>query len=244
MQSRSHNVSFCEETTMPFPKPIKGRLLAIFAKQPVAGEVKTRLGQATSSEWAARVAQASLEDSLDRFAAVAAERVIVFAPTSANHFFARLADGRFECVPQDDGDLGRRLQRFFQPREPTASRGSSPSAPTARRCPSSIWTRPSAYWSKTTSCSVLRSTAATISSAPATRKSHCSTGFPGAPPVSSKRPSSGCASAARLALLPPWYDIDTADDWAMLRGHVLAMRQAGLDPGVPRIEALIQEQIP
>jgi hypothetical protein len=49
-------------------------------------------------------------------------------------------------------------------------------------------------------------------------------------------------SPARTALLPPWYDVDTQDDWAMLRGHVLAMRQAGIDPGVPRVEQLIREK--
>ena len=33
--------------------------------------------------------------------------------------------------------------------------------------------------------------------------------------------------AWRLALLPPWYDVDTLDDWRMLCGHITAMRRAG-----------------
>ncbi len=45
----------------------------------------------------------------------------------------------------------------------------------------------------------------------------------------------------RLALLPPWYDLDTPADWSMLCGHIAAMRRAGTDPGVPRIEALCAE---
>ena len=28
-------------------------------------------------------------------------------------------------------------------------------------------------------------------------------------------------------------------DWHMLRGHVLAMRRAGVDPGIPRTERLL-----
>ena len=52
------------------------------------------------------------------------------------------------------------------------------------------------------------------------------------------------ATSARLALLPPWYDVDTAADWALLRGHVLAMRRAGIDPRVPRLEGLISSQAP
>ena len=36
----------------------------------------------------------------------------------------------------------------------------------------------------------------------------------------------------------------SVDDWTMLRGHVLALRRAGVDPGVPRIEKLISETPP
>ena len=45
----------------------------------------------------------------------------------------------------------------------------------------------------------------------------------------------------RLALLPPWYDVDTPDDWAMLCGHLAALRRAGIDPGAPHTEALTRE---
>ncbi len=39
-----------------------------------------------------------------------------------------------------------------------------------------------------------------------------------------------------LALLPPWYTIDRPDDLRMLAGHLRAMRRAGFDPGLPRLE--------
>jgi hypothetical protein len=45
-------------------------------------------------------------------------------------------------------------------------------------------------------------------------------------------------SSRRLAVLPPWYDVDTLADWWVLRGHVAALRAAGHDPGVPRTERL------
>jgi hypothetical protein len=45
----------------------------------------------------------------------------------------------------------------------------------------------------------------------------------------------------RLKLLPPWYDVDTADDWAMLTGHLAALRRTGVSPGAPRTEALLHE---
>jgi glycosyltransferase A (GT-A) superfamily protein (DUF2064 family) len=42
-----------------------------------------------------------------------------------------------------------------------------------------------------------------------------------------------------LSVLPPWYDVDGPDDWRMLSGHVRAMRRSGMDPGLPRVEALL-----
>jgi hypothetical protein len=36
----------------------------------------------------------------------------------------------------------------------------------------------------------------------------------------------------RLALLPPWYAVDTVADWRILSGHLLALRRAGMDPDV------------
>ena len=43
----------------------------------------------------------------------------------------------------------------------------------------------------------------------------------------------------RLSVLPPWYDVDAPADWAMLRGHLAALRRAGVDPGAAHTEALM-----
>ena len=43
-------------------------------------------------------------------------------------------------------------------------------------------------------------------------------------------------SSTRLALLPPWYDVDTHADWHMLAGHVAAVRSNLID-------ALTKEQL-
>jgi glycosyltransferase A (GT-A) superfamily protein (DUF2064 family) len=45
----------------------------------------------------------------------------------------------------------------------------------------------------------------------------------------------------RLALLPPWYDVDAPADWRLLCGHLAALRRAGIDPATPRTEALARE---
>src|SRR5438105_9975122 len=88
-------------------------ILGIFAKQPTPGQVKTRLAAATSPEFAAQVADAMLRDTLDRLAAIDAERWLVFSPSDAETEMAEIAESRYRLTPQGDGDLGQRLRRFF-----------------------------------------------------------------------------------------------------------------------------------
>jgi glycosyltransferase A (GT-A) superfamily protein (DUF2064 family) len=44
-----------------------------------------------------------------------------------------------------------------------------------------------------------------------------------------------------VAVLPPWYVVDTAASIAMLRGHLRAMRRAGMDPMLARTEAWLEQ---
>ncbi len=67
------------------------KLLGVFAKQPQAGQNKTRLAATTSDVWALRVASAFLHDTLDRCANIEAQRVVVYAPEQAGAYFACLA---------------------------------------------------------------------------------------------------------------------------------------------------------
>src|SRR5436305_668060 len=85
------------------------RVLGVFAKWPHPGSVKTRLGG--TPEWGARVARAFLLDTLARLAAVAEQRILVFAPPAARDDFAALVGG-CELEAQTEGDLGSRLERF------------------------------------------------------------------------------------------------------------------------------------
>ena len=88
-------------------------VLGLFAKWPEAGQVKTRLAGSTSPEFAAAVAGAFLDDSLERLAQVPARRVLAFAPAEASERFAARAQGAFELAPQSTGDLGERMADFF-----------------------------------------------------------------------------------------------------------------------------------
>src|SRR5258707_15880451 len=90
---------------------LRERVLGLFAKWPVPGTVKTRLGG--PPEWGAAVARAFLLDALERLAPVPAQRVLAFAPADTEPDFAEVVQGRFALVPQAEGDLGQRLQAFF-----------------------------------------------------------------------------------------------------------------------------------
>jgi len=88
-------------------------VLGILVKQPLPGQVKTRLAAQTSAEWAARLAEAFLLDTIARFRALPVRRVLAFSPAEASGYFADLGRGEYHLWPQVEGDLGRRMHAFF-----------------------------------------------------------------------------------------------------------------------------------
>ena len=88
----------------------------MIAKAPLPGFAKTRLIPDLGPEGAARVAAASLADTLWAVAeAPAARRVLVLDGERTAPTGSRGVDGRgFEIVPQRDGGLGERLAGAFE----------------------------------------------------------------------------------------------------------------------------------
>ena len=83
--------------------------LLVVAKQPVPGQTKTRLAPPLSLEQAAALYEGFLRDTLDLMRAVPdARRVIAYLPRGARAYFAQLAPG-FDLSPQSGEDLGARL---------------------------------------------------------------------------------------------------------------------------------------
>jgi uncharacterized protein len=216
------------------------RTLGLFAKQPVPGQVKTRLAEVTSPEWACRVYEAFLLDTLDRLHSFALRRVIAFDPPEASTYFEQVAAGRFELTPQHPGDLGARLRGFFDKEFRSGARAvvavgaDSPSLPTA------LIAQAFAELAR-----------ADVVLGPATDGGYyligCGTQTPalfdgidwGTEWVLEQTCARIHRSGARLALLAPWYDVDTLADWQTLRGHMAALLAAGTDPQLPRTLALL-----
>ena len=192
--------------------------------------------------WAVRVAQAFLLDAIHRLAAVDAHRVLAFAPAECEAAFAAIAAGRFELTPQADGDLGRRMAAFVQQQMDAGARlvvlvgTDSPTLP--------VEYVERAFAELELSDVVI---------GPATDGGYYLIGCgPRRPPLfeevawSTGRVLADTVTALadprwRLALLPPWYDVDTPEDWVMLRGHLAALRRAGIDANTPHVDALIRE---
>jgi rSAM/selenodomain-associated transferase 1 len=213
-------------------------VLGLFAKWPAAGAVKTRLA-AGDPAWGTRVAYAFLLDTIERLTTVAARRVLAFAPRDREADFAALVAGRFALVRQEDGDLGRRLAAFVEQQLAAGARAVVLVGTDSPTLPVTYVEQAFAELER-----------ADVVLGPASDGGYYLVGCgPSRPPLfegiawSTGRVLADTVAALadprwRLAVLPPWYDVDTPDDWAMLCGHLAALRRAGIDPGVPHTEAL------
>ena len=217
------------------------RTLALFAKQPFPGRVKTRLASATSPEWAAALSEAFLLDALDSFQGFPGRRVLVYDPPEADNYFQSVATGRFALVPQTGGDLGQRLLACF---ESEFALGSSAVIIVGTDSP-------------TLPISIVLQAAEDLNQSdvvvgPATDGGYYLIGCTGLLPalfrgvswstnrVFSETIARIAEAGAHLSLLPPWYDVDTLDDVRMLRNHLAAMRVAGMTLRPLRTEALLE----
>ena len=95
--------------------PEKNReLLVVVAKEPVPGQVKTRLFPHLSPPEAAILYRNFLCDTLAEMAAIPGIDVaIAFTPAEAEKTFLPIADGFFKLFPQWGTDLGERLCNIF-----------------------------------------------------------------------------------------------------------------------------------
>jgi uncharacterized protein len=217
-------------------------VVGLFAKWPRAGTVKTRLAAATSPALAARVAEACLRDTLLRLRCLPVRLVLVFAPVEAEADFARLAGDRAVVVPQAMGDLGQRMSHFI---EQELHAGAEAVVLVGADSP----TLPLAHVEQ----AFVELKRADVVLGPAMDGGYYLVGCGRrVPPIfqgiawSTARVLGQTITCLgdphwRLALLPPWYDIDTGEDWALLRAHIAAIRRSGMDPEVPHIESLLAE---
>jgi rSAM/selenodomain-associated transferase 1 len=192
----------------------------VFAREPVAGRVKTRLVPPLRSDEAADLAAACLADLTRRLGRIDARRVVALPPDASPEGVARCVPAGWEAADQGEGDLGQRLARattreLHRGRAPVAVIGADhPDVP-------------------------LAAVEGALAAAAAGRIGWITTADGGYACVALARPlpgffagipwsTSGVAAASRaaaarlgIALVDtgPWYDLDTADDVDRFRGE-------------------------
>jgi rSAM/selenodomain-associated transferase 1 len=88
--------------------------VAVMAKAPTAGQVKTRLLPALTAQAAADLSRALLVDQLNQLRELdATDFYLVFTPNEARSLMTEMAPPCFCLLPQNEGDLGARMAAVF-----------------------------------------------------------------------------------------------------------------------------------
>jgi rSAM/selenodomain-associated transferase 1 len=98
---------------MTMQSPPSPTLLGVFAKHWAPGTVKTRLAAAIGPEAAAKIYQAFLVRTVERFGAAAETCVLAFSPPERREAFVFAESSGWRLWPQSSGDLGTRMKSFF-----------------------------------------------------------------------------------------------------------------------------------
>lgn len=213
--------------------------LVLFAKDPVEGRVKTRLGALLDAKTTLNLYQHFLDDSIEKICSVAeVDRFIGIASAPTSDFFDEVARRRpVRLFVQEGGNLGERMRRAFEDRfregyERVVIIGSD--SPTL----------PPGYIEQ-----ALR-TEKEVVLGPSTDGGYYLIGmkgqvtdiFEGVPwgthrvLAETLRVLQG--QRAQAELLPVWYDVDLPEDLRFLKTHLEWMAHAGFKQGKATLEFL------
>ena len=90
------------------------RQLGVFAKYWSPGAVKTRLAKTEGATPAAELYKAFLQTTLRRFSRTPCHRVLAYTPEERSSDFREMAGVEWQLQRQADGDLGHRIEHYFQ----------------------------------------------------------------------------------------------------------------------------------
>ncbi|MDE0504008.1 MAG: TIGR04282 family arsenosugar biosynthesis glycosyltransferase [Candidatus Poribacteria bacterium] len=220
----------------------------VFAKNPLPGQVKTRLLPLLSPEGAASLYRAFLVDWCNALSALpTSDLVIAYSPPDSLREMKNLIGGHAIYIPQEDSGLGQRLtavSRWACDRsyEKFLLVGSdSPTLPIAyiERAIELLASRDVVIGPSTDGGYYLigfskigaERTIPTIFQDIAWSTEH----------VLRETLEKVDGTNAKVGVLPPWYDVDTPSDLEFLRDHLFAMRLAGCRVPVPSTERELEK---
>jgi hypothetical protein len=203
------------------------RTLIIFAREPTPGQTKTRLCPPLSYAEAATLYSCMLRDVVATVQTLAGVRTLIaYTPATAGPFFAAFAPG-LEAIPQRGDDLGERMDRALREVLGPTKRG----ARLAVLIGSDLPTLPVAYLAE---AFVQLEAGSDLVLGPADDGGYYLIGLRHPQPrllreVPMSTPSVLADTLAladdeglRVALLPTWYDLDTAADLRRLAAELAA----------------------
>ena len=220
----------------------------VFAKNPVPNQVKTRLIPTLSPEQAATLYTAFLTDWCETLAKLSnVDLVIAYTPEDAQPDLQTLIGDDAIYIPQMGVGLGERLASATQW---AAEHGYTKILIVGSDSP----TLPISYISE--AITLLDSKDTVIG--PSTDGGYYLVAFSAAAltttvplvfeeiawsttDVFQQTVTRIHSAKATFGLLPPWYDVDTAEDLAFLHAHITAMRLAGDTVQAVRTESLLAE---
>jgi len=208
------------------------QMLMVVAKQPAAGQTKTRLCPPLTGAMAAALYECFLRDTLEIMRRTPdVTRCVVYLPEDADDYFRKLAPD-FALMCQQGADLGERLDNLL-------SAALTQGAPTAVVMDSDSPTLPAAY---------LREAFARLAEGADVVLGPCDDGgyyliglkqpqprllreVPmSTPTVLRDTVTIAAEMRLRVALLPTWYDVDTAAELQRLRRELTEPPAAGTAP--------------
>jgi len=218
--------------------------IILFARDPVAGQVKTRLHPYLDQDTIFRLYLCFLNDSLGILGKVKnADRFAGVYPSSQSGFFPRLrTDASLAVFDQEGGDLGERMKNAFQERIKEGYRrvviigSDSPSLPAAHiekalASDKDVVIGPSAdggYY--------------LIGMGPKLVDVFAGVAW-GSDAVLAQTLDRLRSTDCSLELLPPWYDVDRPEDLKFLKAHLGLMQYAGLDEAASTREFLMNLEL-
>ena len=227
--------------------PVKTCVI-VFAKNPVPNQVKTRLIPTLSPEQAATLYTAFLTDWCEVLAKLpGVDLIVAYTPAEARSDLQTLIGDNVLYIPQIGADLGERLASATQW---ATEQGYTKILLVGSDSP----TLPTSYISKAST----RLDLCDVVIGPSTDGGYYLIGFSATniamtvpfifeeiawstADVFQQTVASIQSLKATIGLLPPWYDIDTAEDLAFLHAHISAMRLAGETVQAVRTESLLTE---
>jgi rSAM/selenodomain-associated transferase 1 len=217
------------------------RHLVVFAKNPISGEVKTRLHARYSPVQAASIYRAFILDTVrlvDDLPEV--ERHIAYTPQNAAKEFKSLIPANWQLFPQQGADLGTRMNHAIQH---CLHLGASSVIIIGTDIPS----LPEDHI--TQAFQLLEQKDLVLG--PSTDGGYYLIGLTGLAPqvfqdiswstreVFSQTIEKISTLGLSLGLVPPWYDVDSPDELDFLIAHQAALSLAGTPPTMPNTRACL-----